>query len=452
MLIDPITLTPQELQTAIIRDPLTVSPDTTVIAAITQMSGVRAICETIKNQNGQLDDLHLGARSSCVFVVENGNLMGMLTERDVVRLSAQQLSLDRLAVREVMTHSIITLYESAFTDLFVALNLIQQYHIRHLPILDDQDRLVGLVTHESLRHISRPINLLRLRLVTEVMTRKVICAGPEVSMLAIAQRLAEHKVSCVVIIEPIPDASEPLSRPLGILTERDLVQFQALGLDLEHYQAGMMMSKPLFTVSPEESLWTVQQLMETRLIRRVPVTGGRGELLGIVTQTSLLQILTPLELFKLTEILEEKVVSLEDEKIALLENRTLELEREIEARMADLRAKTEQENLVAQIANRIRISLNLQDILMACVQEVRHFLGCDRVVVYQFQADDSGLIVAESVENNFLSSLGHHTENTCLSSQETILTANNLHSSLLRQLRPNPVTATLSIKSFDFVN
>jgi len=178
MLIDPITLTPQELQTAIIRDPLTVSPDTTVIAAITQMSGVRAICETIKNQNGQLDDLHLGARSSCVFVVENGNLMGMLTERDVVRLSAQQLSLDRLAVREVMTHSIITLYESAFTDLFVALNLIQQYHIRHLPILDDQDRLVGLVTHESLRHISRPINLLRLRLVTEVMTRKVICAGP----------------------------------------------------------------------------------------------------------------------------------------------------------------------------------------------------------------------------------------------------------------------------------
>jgi len=271
-------------------------------------------------------------------------------------------------------------------------------------------------------------------------------------MLAIAQRLAEHKVSCVVIIEPIPHASEPLSRPLGILTERDLVQFQALGLDLEHYQAGMMMSKPLFTVSPEESLWTVQQLMETRLIRRVPVTGGRGELLGIVTQTSLLQILTPLELYKLTEILEEKVVSLEDEKIALLENRTLELEREIEARMADLRAKTEQENLVAQIANRIRISLNLQDILMACVQEVRHFLGCDRVVVYQFQADDSGLIVAESVENNFLSSLGHHTENTCLSSQETILTANNLHSSLLRQLRPNPVTATLSIKSFDFVN
>jgi PAS domain S-box-containing protein len=150
------------------------------------------------------------------------------------------------------------------------------------------------------------------------------------------------------------------------------------------------------------------------------VTGGRGELLGIVTQTSLLQILTPLELFKLTEILEEKVVSLEDEKIALLENRTLELEREIEARMADLRAKTEQENLVAQIANRIRISLNLQDILMACVQEVRHFLGCDRVVVYQFQADGSGLIVAESVENNFLSSLGHHSENTCLSSQETI--------------------------------
>ena len=57
---------------------------------------------------------------------------------------------------------------------------------------------------------------------------------------------------------------------------------------------------------------------------------------------------------------------------------------------------------------------------MTCVQEIRHFLHCDRVVVYQFQADGSGLIVAESVENAFLSSLGHHTAQPCLPSQQTL--------------------------------
>ncbi len=110
-------LTPSELKSAIVRDPLIVKPDTTVIEAIAQMSGMRAICDTTKTTNGQLDELHLEARSSCVLVVENGHLVGILTERDVVRLSAQQRSLETLAMREVMAHPVITMYESALTHL-----------------------------------------------------------------------------------------------------------------------------------------------------------------------------------------------------------------------------------------------------------------------------------------------------------------------------------------------
>ena len=80
-------------------------------------------------------------------MVEDGRLLGLFTERDVVRLSAQQCSLKKLAMRSVMTASVVTLRETDFTDLFFVINLLQQYHIRHLPILDEQERLVGLVTH-----------------------------------------------------------------------------------------------------------------------------------------------------------------------------------------------------------------------------------------------------------------------------------------------------------------
>jgi CBS domain-containing protein len=78
---------------------LVVSPDTTVMDAIAQMSGVRSLCNTTRTADGQLDDLHLEARSSCVLVVENEQLVGVLTERDVVRLSAQQRSLENLVLR-----------------------------------------------------------------------------------------------------------------------------------------------------------------------------------------------------------------------------------------------------------------------------------------------------------------------------------------------------------------
>lgn len=211
---------------------------------------------------------------------------------------------------EVMAHPLVTLHESALTDLFLAVNLIQQFRIRHLPILDEQDCLVGMVTHESLRQVSRPIDLMRLRLVSEVMTGDVVCAASDRSMLAVAQLMATQNVSSVIIVEAIGNETS-LRRPVGIVTERDIVQFQALGLNLTNYQASTVMSTPIFAVTKEDTLWTVHQIMDQRLIRRLVVTGELGELLGIVTQTSLLNALNPTEIYNLAKILEGKVLQLD---------------------------------------------------------------------------------------------------------------------------------------------
>ena len=419
-----------KLQSAILRDPLIVSPDVTVREAITQMSGLRSRCPLIHSAANPaglllsstflLETLHLAMRSSCVLVVENDRLVGIVTERDVVRLSAQQQPLEDLTLRQVMTHPVKTLPESELTDLFFAIALLQQHHIRHLPLVDQHDRLVGLVTHESLQQIVRSMDLLRLRSVAEVMTSQVICAPQDASMLTIAQKMAHHRVSCVVIVDT-QTCIDDLQIPIGILTERDLVQFQALGLSLGDHTAAVMMSTPIFTASPEESLWNVQQIMEQRLIRRVVVTGDRGDLLGIITQTSVLQALNPLELYKLAGGLEAKVAQLEAERIALLESRTAELEKQVEARTVQLRLQAERERLIAQIASRIRNSLDVQAVLDVCVAEVRSFLGCDRVLVHQFQPDWSGVILAESVLPGWRSALGNRIQDSCLQAKASTL-------------------------------
>ncbi len=64
-----------------------------------------------------------------------------------------------------------------------------------------------------------------------------------------------------------------------------------------------------------------------------------------------------------------------------------------------------QEVLLHRIANRIRQSLELKEILNAMVAEVRTYLDTDRVKVYQFSSDGSGVVVAESVAENRLPSL-----------------------------------------------
>ena len=409
-----MTLISGELKSAIVRDPLVVSPDTLVLDGIAQMSGARLFCNASRVADEELNSLRLRARVSCVLVMAAGRLVGILTERDVVRLSAQQHSFDGMAMGQVMVSPVFTLRESAFTDLFFVINLFQQRHIRHLPIVDEQDRLVGLVTYESLRRISHPIGLLQFRLVSEVMTREVICASPDCSMLEIAQRMTDHCVSSVVIVEVSVCRAEQLQMPVGILTERDLVQYQALALklDLENCTVREMMSAPIFSVKPADSLWTVWQIMEQHFIRRLVVTGEQGGLLGIVTQTSLLQVLNSLEVYKLAEFLEKEVVRLKAEKVALLESRTVELERQVEAWTATLMAKAEREKLVAQITLQIRSSLSLQTILDTTVEQVRQVLNCERVNIWRFEGDGRITAVAEST-NSQLSLVGEWLDDPC---------------------------------------
>ena len=61
--------------------------------------------------------------------------------------------------------------------------------------------------------------------------------------------------------------------------------------------------------------------------------------------------------------------------------------------------------LLNRMINRIRQSLELQEILSATVAEVRSFLDTDRVKIYRFAPDATGQVIAESVDQNRLPSL-----------------------------------------------
>ncbi|HBY75725.1 MAG TPA: hypothetical protein DEG47_01645, partial [Cyanobacteria bacterium UBA11148] len=78
-----------------------------------------------------------------------------------------------------------------------------------------------------------------------------------------------------------------------------------------------------------------------------------------------------------------------------------------------LEQSQERQRLISAIALRIRQSLNLNEILNTTVTEVRQFLTCDRVVVYQFAPDMSGDIVAESVAPGWTPALGTTIQDTC---------------------------------------
>ncbi|RCJ19669.1 chemotaxis protein [Nostoc minutum NIES-26] len=79
---------------------------------------------------------------------------------------------------------------------------------------------------------------------------------------------------------------------------------------------------------------------------------------------------------------------------------------QVRVKSRQLAQLAEQEKAVTKIVNRIRQSLDAQDIFKTTTQEVRQLLKCDRVVVYRFKPDWSGEFVAESVAHGWVKLVG----------------------------------------------
>lgn len=399
------------LREVIIPAPLTVSSNTPVTDVITQMSQGRAaiLRSNSPDSDSSITDI---SRSSCVLVMEEQQLAGVFTERDVVRLAAGGMNLEGIEIACVMARDLIVLRESEFRDIFTALNLFRRHRIRHLPVLDESDQILGIITPESIRACMQPADLLKWRRVAEVMSAEVIHAPLTASVQSAAQLMAERGVSCVVIVSEKSTPTQNFLIPAGIITERDIVRFQALELDLTNTQAKDVMSANLFCLGAQDSLWSAQQEMQQKNVRRLLVTGTQGELLGIVTQTSLLRDLDPMEMYGVIQTLQQSVYRLEAEKVKLLQRQNSQLEQLVQQRTADLQRQLEHQRLFNSMRDRIRQSLNLDQILNATVTEVRQFLQADRVLVYQFDPNMDGTIVAESVAPGWRESLESQIQDT----------------------------------------
>jgi GAF domain-containing protein len=75
------------------------------------------------------------------------------------------------------------------------------------------------------------------------------------------------------------------------------------------------------------------------------------------------------------------------------------------ANQENLRESIDQESVLRRITNRIRQTLELEEIIKATTIEICSLLGIDRVMIYKFHGDSSGQVIAESIQQNRLPSL-----------------------------------------------
>lgn len=123
--------------------------------------------------------------------------------------------------------------------------------------------------------------------VGELCNRDVVVCRPDLSVVEAAQRMREHHVGSLVVIDRLDGADEPV----GVITDRDIVvDGVAVSLqELPSLRVAQLMTCELVSAREREDVATVLARMVSFGVRRVPVVDEEGHLQGILSYDDLVE-------------------------------------------------------------------------------------------------------------------------------------------------------------------
>ena len=135
--------------------------------------------------------------------------------------------LSSIKLKDVMTSPVITVQD--WEDFHVVQDKLETYDIRHLPVVDNSGRLIGMISQRHLYKIHSPRHLengewyydkdmLDSFILKTVMVKDTYVLRPHHTLADAIKDMVQFKIGCI----PIVDDS---CRPVGIVTRDSILSF-----------------------------------------------------------------------------------------------------------------------------------------------------------------------------------------------------------------------------------
>ena len=135
-------------------------------------------------------------------------------------------------------------------------------------------------------------------LVEDAMTKNIVTVEESTPIRNAVKEMDEANVGSILITKN--------NEPVGIITERDVVRrYAVMGISLSKPVEDIM-TLPLITVDPNDTIWEAAELMKSHKIHKLPVVKNK-KLVGIITNSDLVKLCSQSSDLEIRKICDEIV-------------------------------------------------------------------------------------------------------------------------------------------------
>ncbi|MDX1362159.1 MAG: diguanylate cyclase, partial [Pseudoalteromonas tetraodonis] len=236
---------------------------------------------------------------SAIFVKQQQQIIGVWTETDCLTLNFSNRSLRQLAIESVMSSPVLSVpSQQLLTETAMVFN---KQGVRHLLVTDTNDIPSGVISITDIVNNQGLEHYLQFRPINDQYNKNIRIVPSSLAINDAVSMMREYAEKVILVFNEDENVH-------GIITQRDLLKL--ITEQHNHLVCWDLASRPLYQISPQDSLFDAYRLMSESNIRHL-VVSENDQINGVLSLENLINEIETAYCCELEKVLQQRDIALQ---------------------------------------------------------------------------------------------------------------------------------------------
>ncbi|MBH0072721.1 EAL domain-containing protein [Pseudoalteromonas sp. NZS127] len=236
---------------------------------------------------------------SAIFIEQQQHILGVWTETDCLKLDFTNPAVTNITINDVMTSPVLSVpSQQPLSDTAL---IFHQHGVRHLLVTDNNNLPCGVISITDIVRNQGLDHYLQFRTINEQYTKNITIVPSSLAVNEAVKLMRERSEKVILVFNQ-------QQKEHGIITQRDLLQL--ITRQSEQSVCWDLASRPLYKITPQDSLFDAYKLMLDSQVRHL-VVSDNDEIKGVLSLEHLIHEIESAYCSELEKVLVQRDLALQ---------------------------------------------------------------------------------------------------------------------------------------------